>query len=167
MNTQEFLQNLSQHPDKGLVFEYDTGQRVAPGYHVTEVMRVSYESMDCGGQANAWRETVVQLMDPGSEDRPVFMPVRKFLGIYNRVAASVAVEGEAELRFEYGNATRPAVHYHVERLEVEGENLVVRLAPPGVTCKAADRARAAGCCGPAVEAPRAGQELPLVARGCC
>lgn len=163
MNTQEFLQNLAQHPDKGLVFEYGEGQRVAPGYHVTEVMSVSYASMDCGGQANAWRETVVQLMDPGSKDEPAFMPVKKFLSIYNRVAASVAVEGEAELRFEYGNAARPAVHYHVGRLEVEGENLVVRLAPPGVTCKAADRVRAAGCCGPAVE----GQELPPVARGCC
>ncbi|PZA05936.1 hypothetical protein EWH23_09585 [Meiothermus sp. PNK-Is4] len=164
MNTQEFLQKLAQHPDKVLVFEYDTGQRVAPGYHVTEIMNVTYESMDCGGQANAWRETVVQLMDPSPKDKPEFMPVKKFLSIYNRVAASVAVEGEAEVRFEYGNPARPAMRYHVGRLEVEGEKLVVRLTPPGVTCKAADWARAAGCCGPAVETS---QELPVAARDCC
>lgn len=165
MNTQEFLQNLTRHPDKGLVFEYGQGRRVAPGYHVTEIMSVSYESMDCGGQANAWRQTVVQLMDPGSQDKPEYMRVKKFLSIYNRVAASVAVEGEAEVRFEYGNPATPAAHYHVEGVEVEGENLVVRLTPPSVTCKAADRARVAGCCGPA-QAGAAGQELP-VARGCC
>ena len=155
MNTQEFLQNLAPHPDKGLVFEYGAGQRVAPGYHVTEVMSVSYASMDCGGQANAWRETVVQLMDPGPKDKPEFMPVKKFLSIYERVAASVAVEGGAEVRFEYSNPARPTVRYHVGRLEVEGNQLVVRLTPPGVTCKAADR----GCCDPAVEA---GQELPVL-----
>lgn len=100
MNTQEFLQNLAQHPDKGLVFECDAGQRVAPGYHVTE-----------------------------------FMPVKKFLSIYERVAASVAVEGGAEVRFEYGNPARPTVYYHVGWLEVEGDKLVVRLTPPGVTSR--------------------------------
>ncbi|MFH3639952.1 DUF6428 family protein, partial [Acinetobacter baumannii] len=76
---------------------------------------VSYARLGCGGQANAWRETVVQLMDPGPKDKPEFMPVKKFLSIYERVAASVAVEGEAEVRFEYGNPARPAVHYHVGR----------------------------------------------------
>ncbi|RIH87152.1 DUF6428 family protein [Calidithermus roseus] len=167
MNTQEFLQKLAQHPDKGLVFEYAEGRRVAPGYHVTEIMNVTYESMDCGGQANAWRETVVQLMDPSPKDKPKFMPVKKFLSIYNRVAASVAVQGEAEVRFEYGNAAMPAVHYHVGQIEAEGEELVVRLTPPGVTCKATDRARAGGCCGPAVEAGARGQEFPVAARGCC
>jgi len=115
------------------------------------------------GAALAARQ-VVQLMDPGSKDKPEFMPVKKFLSIYNRVAASVAVQGEAEVRFEYGNLARPAIHYHVEQIEVEGDKLVVRLTPPGVTCKAADRAKAAGCCGAAAEAGAG--ELP-VARGCC
>lgn len=146
MQTQTFLATLLQHTDKYLVFEYAAGQHVAPGYHVTEVMNVAYESMDCGGQANFWRETVVQLMGPSPEDKPVFMTVQKFLSIYHRVAASVPVRGEAEIRFEYGDALRPAVHYQVAQMALEGEHLVVRLVPPGVTCKARDRA--IGCCGP-------------------
>lgn len=160
MQTQALLATLSQHLDQRLVFEYADGQRIAPGYHVTEVMNVTYESMDCGGQANFWRETVVQLMGPGPTDPPEFMTVQKFLGIYSRVAASVPVRGEAEILFEYGNAARPAVHYHVGQLTLEGEHLVVRLVPPGVTCKARDRA--AGCCEPIeleVAAP--------TAVGCC
>ncbi|MGK0619967.1 DUF6428 family protein [Meiothermus cerbereus] len=145
MTTQELLETLASHQDKSLVFEA-SGQRIAPGYHVTEVMNVTYESMDCGGQANFWRETVVQLMGPGPGDKPEFMTVQKFLSIYNRVAASVPVRGEAQIRFEYGDALRPAVHYHVAQMSLEGQHLLVRLVPPGVTCKARDRAT--GCCGP-------------------
>ncbi len=146
MQTQTYLATLSQHTDKYLVFEYAAGQHVAPGYHVTEVMNVTYESVDCGGQANFWRETVVQLMEPGPKDKPEFMMVEKFLNIYHRVAASVPVRGEAEIRFEYGDALRPAMLYHVGEIALEDEHLVVRLVPPGVTCKARDRAN--GCCGP-------------------
>ncbi|GAA6734648.1 DUF6428 family protein [Thermus oshimai] len=145
MNTQGFLQTLAQYPEKALVFQHGEGQRIPPGYHVTEIMDVRYASMDCGGQANAWRETVIQLMDPRGEEEAVFMPVRKFLSIYRRVAASVALEGAAELRFEYGN---PALRYRVGGLEVQGEALVVHLLPPQVACKAADRAEEAGCCDP-------------------
>lgn len=158
MTTQELLKTLTLHPDKSLVFEAN-GQRIAPGYHVTEVMNLTFESMDCGGQANFWRETVVQLMGPGPGDKPEFMTVQKFLSIYNRVAASVPVRGESEIRFEYGSTELPAVHYHVGQVALEGDHLTVRLTPPGVTCKANDRARATSCCTPLeleVAAPTAG-----------
>lgn len=84
-------------------------------------------------------------MGPGPKDKPDFMTVQKFLSIYNRVAASVPVRGESEIRFEYGSAALPAMHYHVDQIALEGDHLVVRLTPPGVTCKANDRA-ATGCC---------------------
>jgi hypothetical protein len=148
MQTKQLLKSLAQHPSKLLVFEYAHGQQVAPGYHVTEIMNVTYESMDCGGQANFWRETVVQLMGPGPQDRPEFMTVQKFLSIYHRVVASVPVRPDAEIRFEYGSAGLPALRYRVGQTALEGDHLVVRLTPPGVTCKAHDRAVAAGCCAP-------------------
>lgn len=148
MNTQAFLETLQAHPDKALVFEYGPGKRVQPGYHVTEVMNVTYESMDCGGRANFWRETVVQLMGPSAKDAPELMPVKKFLSIYRRVAALVPVHADAEVRFEYGNAEIPAIHYHVGGIVEEAGHLVVRLAQPGVTCKANNRAVAQGCCTP-------------------
>lgn len=146
MKTLELLEALAPHQDKPLVFKYAQGQQVAPGYHVTEVMNVTYESMDCGGHANFWRETVVQLMGPGPHDQPEFMTVQKFLSIYNRVAASVPVQADAEVRFEYGSTALPAIHYHVGSIALEGDHLVVHLLPPGVTCKAQDRAIATDCC---------------------
>lgn len=146
MKTQELIETLSSHQDKRLVFEYAPGQRVAPGYHVTEVMNVIYESMDCGGKPNFWRETVAQLMDPSPLDTPEFMTVRKFLSIYSRVTASVPVHPEAEIRFEYGSPSLPAVRYEVGELALEGDHLVVRLTPPGVTCKGIQAET--GCCAP-------------------
>ncbi len=159
MITRELLETLATYQDKPLVFEYANGLQIAAGYHVTEVMNVTYESMDCGGQANFWRETVVQLMGPGPKDTPEFMTAQKFLGIYNQVAASVPVRGESEIRFEYGSAALPAIQYRVGQIALEGDHLVVRLTPPSVSCKANNRA-SAGCCTPLLE-------VAAPATGCC
>lgn len=39
-------------------------------------MNATCESMDCDGQANFWRETVIQLMGPGPDDKPESMTVQ-------------------------------------------------------------------------------------------
>ncbi len=165
MDTQTFLGILAQHAEKPLVFEYG-GKTVAPGYHVTEVMNLTYETMDCGGQANFWRETVVQLQEPSRQDKPEYMRADKFMGIYQRVAASVAVRPESEIRLEYGDSQTPAIHYHVGSVETGGEAVMVHLSPPGVRCKAADRtAGESACCTPAANTKPI--ELEVVAKGGC
>lgn len=143
MNTQSFIQTLESYPTRPLVFDYGSGRRVAPGYHVTEVMNVTYETMDCGGQANFWRETVVQLQGPSAKDAPEFMTTDKFLGIYRRVVASVPVRPDSEVRLEYGDALSPAIRYHVGAVAESEGHLVIFLTSPGVTCKADS-----SCCGP-------------------
>lgn len=148
MNTQDFLSTLEQSPNQALVFDYGSGT-VKPGYHVTEVMNVTYESMDCGGQANAWRETVIQLMGPSIADKPDYMTIEKFLKIYTKVAASVPVRAESEMRFEYGDANLPAIHYHVGDIRQNNNVTTVYLTQPGVTCKATDRKLdGVSCCPP-------------------
>jgi hypothetical protein len=68
--------------DQRLVFQLDEAPLVAPGYHVTEGNAFSYNTMDCGGVADKWRETVIQLWNPGDEPNAEFMTARKFLAIY-------------------------------------------------------------------------------------
>jgi hypothetical protein len=149
MNTQEFLSTLESLPNQALIFDYGGGT-VKPGYHVTEVMNVTYESMDCGGQANFWRETIVQLMGPSIKDKSEYMTTQKFLGIYKKVAASVPIRSEAEIRFEYGDARHPALHYHVGDVRQDGDAVTVYLTQPGVTCKASNRKlNSVSCCPPA------------------
>ena len=98
-------------------------------------------------------ETVIQLWNPGDEPEREYMTVRKFLAIYDRVAKHIPVSYDAELRFEYGDARRPAASYHVERLESRGALILVHLRAPVVTCKARDRKKASiaatesSCCG--------------------
>jgi Family of unknown function (DUF6428) len=153
MNTQDFLNTLEQSPNKPLVFNYGSGT-IRPGYHVTEVMNVTYETMDCGGQANVWRETVIQLMGPSIKDKPPYnqpqyMSIEKFLNIYKKVAASVPVRSDSEVRFEYGDTSLPAIHYHVGNIEERDDTMIIHFAQPGVTCKATDRnIDGVSCCTP-------------------
>lgn len=153
--TQAFLTQLRDPSPRPLEFRLHGDPLVPAGYHVTEVKAVTIESMDCGGKANAWRETVIQLMDGTAEEaRQGFMTTQKFLGIYDRVAAHIPVYADAEVRFEYGNVSQPAMQYHLSGVEVQPERVVVNLRQPGVTCKATGASSSEGhCCGPAPVQP--------------
>ena len=170
-STQDFLEQVATHPDAPLIFNLESSPLVGAGYHVTEVKAVLIEAMDCGGQADTWRETVVQLSD-GSADEAArgFMTVQKFLSIYGKAAAAVPVRGTSELRFEYGNSERPAIQYFIAGVTLESAGLTVNLTAPGVTCKANDRAAginasSCGCgpsgCGPAPTAINSSTGLTL------
>ena len=169
-STQDFLEQVATHPDAPLIFNLESSPLVGAGYHVTEVKAVLIEAMDCGGQADTWRETVVQLSDGSTEESARgFMTVQKFLSIYGKAAAAVPVRGASELRFEYGNSERPAIQYFISGVTLESAGLTVNLTAPGVTCKANDRADAdassCGCgpsgCGPAPAAINSSTGLTL------
>src|ERR1700738_377854 len=153
ISTRTFLDILrAGKPDQQIVFQLDEAPLVAAGYHVTEVKAVTYNTMDCGGVADKWKETVIQLWNPGDEPEREYMTVRKFLAIYERVAKHIPVFHDAELRFEYGDRRRPAASYHVEHLESRAALILVHLRAPVVTCKARDRKKASiaaetSCCG--------------------
>lgn len=138
MNTQAFLSSLRQASDKPLVFDYGEG-RVNPSYHVTEIKAATVQTVDCGGQTNAWSETVLQLWSPGDAADEGYMSVGKFLGIYERVASSIPIVSSAELRVEYGDVGAPAISYLVREVETLKDAVMVRLRPPVVACKGANR----------------------------
>ncbi|GGR27074.1 DUF6428 family protein [Deinococcus ruber] len=163
--THVLIEQLRTPAQRPLEFHLNGAPLVGPGYHVTEVKAVTIEAMDCGGKANAWRETVIQLMDGSATDAAGgFMSNRKFLAIYDRVIKAIPVRDEAEVRFEYGNTDVPAMQYHVDHLEVQPERVIVHLRTPEVQCKAGEAcglpasdvapaeqgcAPGGSCCGPA------------------
>jgi Family of unknown function (DUF6428) len=159
-STAELIGLLRTAPQTPLEFYLNGELMVQPGYHVTEVKAVSIESMDCGGKAASWRETVIQLMDGSAEElQRGHMSNRKFLAIYDRVSSRIPVHGEAEVRFEYGNASVPAMQYHVSHAEHQAQRLIVHLLAPGVQCKAGD------ACG--VPVSSTGSDSCSPATGCC
>ncbi|WP_051964441.1 DUF6428 family protein [Deinococcus misasensis] len=157
LTTSRFLKVLEEKKDLPLVFHLGNGKIVPVGYHVTEIKAVTFETVDCGGQTNTWKDTIVQLWRPETEKDDQHMTAGKFLKIYGQVASRVNISGDAEIKFEYGDDGQPAVHFEVADLRLSDGQLQVHLDWVGVRCKAADRAREAAllsntptnaCCGP-------------------
>jgi hypothetical protein len=153
MKTSAFLDFLRAHAGLPLRFVPETGRRVPPGYHLTEVKRVALETMDCGAQTHAWRETHFELwVSPLPEIRAADMPAGKFLGIVGRVEAQLPLDGESEAKVYFGKRGEPAALFSIVAAGPVGGALEVRLEADATRCKAAERRikgvvdRLASCC---------------------
>lgn len=182
VTTRDFITSLQPHADKRLAFEH-AGRRIRPGYHVTEIKAASFRSLDCGARPQRWEETIVQLWDVADEPEQGYMRVRKFLGIWRKVDDTVGLNGEAEIKFEWGDAVNPAVSYALGGLREEGDLLVALLEPVRATCKprdewwlsktpvsgAAHTQPANACCAPTPTAQliQIADAAPVAAVGCC
>jgi Family of unknown function (DUF6428) len=142
MKTSEFIAALRSAPTKKLVFGDASGNEVPGGYHLTELKAARLDTVDCGGQANRWNETIAQLWVPSGEDGE-HMTAAKFLRIYDKVSKLVDLDEDAEFRVEYGDEQIFPSIYDVASGVVAGDSLRVALRAPKMTCKARDRRE---CC---------------------
>src|SRR5438552_11593063 len=148
MKTREFIEQLRGSRDKRIVFVDENGTTIHAGYHLTELKAATSDTVDCGGQKNRWNETIVQLWVPQDEESDEFMTANKFLSIYDRVSGMIAVDPEAEIRFEYGDENFPPSNYQVAKVTEIADTIRVELRAPQTTCKARDRrTEEASCCG--------------------
>jgi hypothetical protein len=137
MNTQEFFKVLEQNKDKSLLFEYAPNLYVGANYHITEVKHISVDSVDCGAQTDAWKETIIQLWEsPNEMDKTEYMTVYKALSILKKVGAMKAYNLESELKLEYSNSSFHTAQLFVNDFEIQGNNLIVKLAIEKTDCKA-------------------------------
>ena len=154
MTTNEFIAALRQSPENRLLFVNDAGNAVRAGYHLTEIKAAHFDTVDCGGQTNRWNETIMQLWVPGEPDDD-YMRAAKFLAIFDKVTRLIPLDGQAQLRIEYGDENFFPSLYHVAAITRAEGTTQVLLEPPTTTCKARDRRRekpeASACC-QAVEA---------------
>jgi hypothetical protein len=145
------LEALRPHRGRRLVIRYD-GQLIRPGYHVTEVKAGSFVTLDCGGNPDAWQETILQVEDlPASAEKPDHMEVGKFLAILEKVAARISLRQESRLTFEVGPPGRPMQVFDVAAIRIEASRTVVELSPRPAICKPRHRAEqesAKACCKP-------------------
>ncbi|WP_458097832.1 DUF6428 family protein [Roseomonas sp. WA12] len=148
------LDALAPHGSRRLVIRYD-GLQVQPGYHVTEVKIGSFVTLDCGGNPDAWQETILQVEDlPASAEKPDYMEVGKLLAILEKVAARVSFQRESRLTFEIGPPGRPMQVFDVGAIRIEPTRAVMELEPRPAICKPRHRAEqevakaASSCCKP-------------------
>lgn len=147
----QMLAALAPHDDKALVFAYETGDLVQPGYHVTEVKAGSFVTLDCGGNPDAWQETILQVEDIPAKDGGSFMRVGKFRNILAQVDRKVRLSAEARLTIEVSRPDEPMRVYDVAAIDVEGDRAIVQLGERPAICKPrhrAEQAAAAACCSP-------------------
>ena len=157
MKTNEFIQQLSAHSGKELLFQYQENKLVGANYHITEIKNTTFDTVDCGGTPNYWQETIVQLLENKNElDRKDYLSAEKALGIFKRVNAIKPLLMDAEIKFEYGNDTFHTSVMVVDNLEVTNSQVLVQLAMVHTSCKAeeicgipsSEGASDDSCCGP-------------------
>lgn len=137
MKTQELFNVLEQHKDKSLLFEYAPNLLVGANYHITEVKHLTVDSIDCGAQADAWKETIIQLWEsPNEIGKTEFMSVFKAISILKKVGTIKPYVADAEVKFEYSNARFHTAQLFVNDFEIKNNNLIVKLAVEKTDCKA-------------------------------
>lgn len=137
MNTQEFLELLAEHSEKRLNFEYAPGHFIGKGFHITEIKNNTIEAVDCGGRADSWCETIIQLWEDSGKAQPQEnMTAYKALSILKKVDAIRKMNRDAVIRFEYGNANLPMAQFFVIDVHWNQRELVVKLASGKTDCKA-------------------------------
>ena len=137
MKTQELFTVLEGNKDKSLLFEYAPNLLVGTNYHITEVKHVTIDSVDCGAQTDAWKETIIQLWESPQElGKMEYMSVYKALSILKKVGKMKPFDLTSEVKFEYGNATFHTAQLFVNDFEIRGNNIIVKLAVEKTDCKA-------------------------------
>jgi len=148
MKTRELIERLRGARGKQVVFVDENATMIHGGYHPTELKAATFDTVDCGGEKNRWNETSVQLWVPENEESDEFMTADKFLSIYDRVGGMIALDPEAEIRFEYGDENFSPSNYHVTAVMEIADTIRVELRSPQATSKARDRQmEGASCCG--------------------
>lgn len=151
------LKQLKSHDEKTLVIVYGD-REIQPGYHVTEVKAGSFVTLDCGGNPDAWQETVLQIEDIPSEGKPQ-MSARKFASILAQVDKKVRLDHDSRLTIEIGRPGEPMSVFDVADLTIADDRAVLTLGLRAAICKPrhrAQQAQAVSCCAPTSAGP-----------GCC
>ncbi len=146
MKTHEFITVLQQNPSKELLFEYQPNQFIQANYHVTEIKNVQFDTTDCGGKTNHWKETQIQLWEKDSESiKTNFLTTSKVFSILNRVNSITPLWLDTELKIEYGNK-----HFHTSVMKIKSyksnkNQVVISLFEEKTQCKAIEDSNQVCC----------------------
>ena len=162
MKTQEFFNVLEQNKDKSLLFEYAPNLLVGANYHITEVKHIVIDSVDCGSQTDSWNETIIQLWEsPLEKGRTEYMSTYKASAILKKVGEMKPYDLESEVKFEYSNATFHTAQLFVNDFEIQGKNLILKLAIEKTDCKAK------GLCGVPEKVAAIAEDVVEKVEACC
>lgn len=139
MKLKDFIKTLGQNLDKELIFEYASGKIAGANYHLTEVKNVQFDTTDCGGKTNFWKETHFQIWESPNEIGKIeFMKIDKILSILKKVDGIKSLLLDTELKIEYSNDNFPTSVMPIEEIQIYDDKLIVCLFSEATRCKAND-----------------------------
>jgi len=139
MNVKEFLTVIKENKDKALLFEYAENKFADTNYHLTEVKNVTFETVDCGGNSNDWKETHIQVWESPSEvGKEYYLTTDKASQILERVNGIRPLWLETEVKVEFGNADFHTSILSISDTVSESDRLIVQLFVNETGCKAPD-----------------------------
>ena len=137
MKTIEFISILKENKNKALLFEYTENQFAGTNYHLTEVKNVTFETVDCGGNTNDWKETHIQVWESPSEvGKEYYLTVDKAMAILERVDSINSLWLETEVKVEFGNTDFHTSILSISETVSESNKLIVKLFANETGCKA-------------------------------
>ncbi|KVV13323.1 DUF6428 family protein [Flavobacterium sp. TAB 87] len=167
MKWSEFKSQLSQFPSHHLQFEITKDTFVHPSFHITEIKQANITSVDCGGKKNEWTEIIVQLWEPEVLENNRSMQVTKALSIIELVEKSVALDYNAAVKIEFGNAVFETKQMLPQEFEIKNDELILKLQTDATQCKAIDRGEACGTPKPKLKITNASENVCTPDSGCC
>lgn len=143
------LARLQGHDDEPLAIQYGD-RHVQPGYHITEVKAGSFTTLDCGGNPDAWQETVLQIEDIALYEGRAPMTAGRFRSILAKVDSKVRLQHDARLTVEIGRPGEAMQVFDIADIEVGAGQVRLVLGMRPAICKPRHRSQAAtaACCTP-------------------
>jgi hypothetical protein len=134
MRISELKKTLAENAGRNIRFILPTGTKAPPHAHVTEVALMEKKFVDCGGTFRT--DSLCRLQTWFADDTDHRLTAGKLLAILDK-AASFLGTGDLEVDVEH---EAPFVsQFPIEKIEVEGETLALRLGVKHTACLAEDR----------------------------
>ena len=159
MQLSELKKTLAKNSSRNIRFVLPTGTKIPPHAHVTEVARIDKKYIDCGGTRRT--DTVCRLQTWFQDDTDHRLTAGKLSTILEK-SASFFDKEDPEVDVEH---EAPFIsHFPIEKIEANGDTLIVHLGVKHTACLAEDR-----CVPPNLYKPYQSKILPktIAKKGCC
>jgi hypothetical protein len=134
MQISEFKKSLAKNGPKNIRFTLPTGSKIPPHAHVTEVARIDKVFIDCGGTVHS--ETVCRLQTWFADDTDHRLTAEKLLAVLEKAKSMLGGDGfEVDVEHEAPFISQ----FPIEKIEVDGDSMVVRLGVKHTACLAEDQ----------------------------
>lgn len=147
MNTSTFINTLVNNTGKELRFTLPDGTIISGDLHITEIQNHHVDSVDCGGNAHQYDETVVQLWINENSDVHAEWSADKAMKIFDLVGRKLTYKDDAELFIEFGDSNHSTIRYSVKNIRSDAERVVVDMKVKPTVCKPSlNRTEETGAC---------------------